>query len=229
MPLPRFSTLDEPRRRAILGAAAEEFGEKGFAAASYNRVIERAGISKGAMYYYFADKDDLFRTLLESAVAQWVVQVMQPFDVKDADGFWATCQTIYERSLRFMLADRTNAAICLCITRSRERREDHAALVELQRQMEHWTNEIIRSGRSVGAVRDDIPPELLLQVALSMMDAGDRWLASRWGEFKPEDVASTAKTMVDLFKRVGAPLHVLTGTDLAATPGRGARKKKDQG
>jgi AcrR family transcriptional regulator len=223
MPLPRFSTLDEPRRRAILGAAAEEFGEKGFAAASYNRIIERAGISKGAMYYYFADKDDLFKTLLESAVAQWVVQVMQPFDVKDADAFWAACLAIYERSIRFMLADRTNAAICLCITRARERREEHAALVELQRQMETWAGEIIRSGRNVGAVRDDIPPELLLQVALSMMDVGDRWVASRWADFTPEDAASTAKTMVDLFKRVGAPTHMLTG----AAPPR-ARNKKDE-
>lgn len=233
MPLPRFSTLDEPRRRAILGAAAEEFGEKGFAAASYNRIIERAGISKGAMYYYFADKDDLFRTLLESAVAEWVVRVLQPFDVKDAEGFWGTCQTIYERSLRFMLADRTNAAICLCITRSRERREGHAALAELQRQMEHWTNEIVRSGRSVGAVREDLPPELMLQVALSMMDAGDRWLASRWGEFTLDDVASTAKTMVDLFKRVGAPAHLLDGAGVAAAPrveraAGGVRKRKDE-
>jgi len=62
VPLPRFQNLDETRRRAILAAAAEEFGERGFAQASYNRIIERAGISKGAMYYYFADKDDLYRT-----------------------------------------------------------------------------------------------------------------------------------------------------------------------
>lgn len=213
MPLPRFATLDEPRRRAILGAAAEEFGDKGFAAASYNRIIERAGISKGAMYYYFADKDDLFKTLLESAVAQWVVQVMQPLDVKDAEGFWATCLSIYERSLRFMLADRTNAAICLCITRARERRENHTALVELQRQLEHWATEIVRSGRAVGAVRDDIPPELLLQATLSIMEAGDRWLASRWADFTDADVASTAKTMVDLFKRLGAPSRLLKKDD----------------
>ncbi len=51
MPLPRFEKLDEPRRRAILAAAAEEFGDLGFDGASYNRIIKRAGISKGAMYY----------------------------------------------------------------------------------------------------------------------------------------------------------------------------------
>ena len=69
MPLPRFDKLDDPRKRAILAAAAEELAERGFAGASYNRIIERAGISKGAMYYYFADKDDLYRTVLQAAIA----------------------------------------------------------------------------------------------------------------------------------------------------------------
>jgi AcrR family transcriptional regulator len=221
MPLPRFSTLDEPRRRAILKAAAEEFGEKGFAGASYNRIIDRAGISKGAMYYYFTDKDDLFRTVLESAVAQWFTQVALPFEVADAEGFWSACETIYERSLQFMLADRTNAALCVCVTRARVRREAHPSLVELQQQVEQWTMEIVRQGRAVGAVRDDIPPDLLLQVALSMMDAGDRWLAARWDRMTPDEVPATAKTMTDLFKRVGAPRELL-----APTPARQSAEKE---
>jgi AcrR family transcriptional regulator len=205
MPLPRFSNLDEPRRRSILAAAAEEFGERGFEAASYNRIIERAGISKGAMYYYFADKDDLFRTVLDSALAQWLAQVGYPFQADDAESFWAACRSIYERSLRFMLEDRRNAAMCLSITRARERLEGHPALVELQKRMEEWTRELVRHGREIGAVRSDLPADLIVQVALSMMDAGDRWLATHWDEITPEAVESTASTLVDLFRRVGAP------------------------
>ena len=70
------------------------------------RVNLRAGISKGAMYYYFADKDDLFRTVLDAALAQWMEHVGYPFQADDAASFWAACRSIYERSLRFMLADR---------------------------------------------------------------------------------------------------------------------------
>ena len=39
----------------------------------------------------------------------------------------------------------------------------------------------------------------------ALMDAGDRWLASRWSEIDDDAVEGTAKTMVDLFKRVGQP------------------------
>jgi AcrR family transcriptional regulator len=205
MPLPRFQNLDEPRRTAILAAAAEEFGERGFDGASYNRIIERAGISKGAMYYYFADKDDLFRTVLDVAMQQWLAQVGAPFQADDVASFWNACETVYVRSLRFMLADPKNAAVCLAVTRARERLEGHPALLELHQRMREWTSELVRHGREVGAVRTDIPAELLVQVGLSMMDAGDRWLASRWNELTPDKAEATAKTMVDLFRRVGAP------------------------
>lgn len=220
MPLPRFSNLDEPRRRSILAAAAEEFSERGFAGASYNRIIERAGISKGAMYYYFADKDDLFRTVLDAALTQWLAHVGYPFQADDAESFWAACRSMYERSLRFMLEDRRNAAMCLSITRARVRLEGHPALVELQQRMQEWTRELVRHGREIGAVRTDLPPDLIVQVALSLMDAGDRWLATHWDEITPDAVESTTETMVDLFKRVGAP------ETLAKTERRRVRPEK---
>ncbi len=227
MPLPRFSNLDEPRRRSILAAAAEEFGERGFSAASYNRIIERAGISKGAMYYYFADKDDLFRTVLDSALAQWFAQVGYPFQADDAESFWAACQSMYERSLRFMLDDPKNAALCFNITRARERLEGHEALVELQKRMEEWTRELVRHGRAIGAVRADIPPDLMVQVALSMMEAGDRWLAKHWDQITADAVQATSKTMVDLFKRVSAPESFFSpAVSTAASKRRPAKKDK---
>ena len=204
MPLPRFQKLDAARRKAILTAAAVEFGELGFAGASYNRIIARAGISKGAMYYYFADKDDLFRTVLDTALSQWFEQVGRTFRADDAASFWGACEAMYERSMRFMLSDPHNAALCLAVTRARERLEGQPALVDLNQKMLEWTTALVKHGRDVGAVRTDVPPELMVQVALSMMDAGDRWLASRWTGMKPAAVKSTAKMMVGLLRRVGA-------------------------
>jgi AcrR family transcriptional regulator len=45
-----------------LEAAAKEFVAHGFEAASLNRILDDAGISKGAAYYYFDDKTDLYAT-----------------------------------------------------------------------------------------------------------------------------------------------------------------------
>jgi AcrR family transcriptional regulator len=205
MPLPRFEKLDAARRRSILAAAAEEFGERGFEGASYNRIIERAGISKGAMYYYFADKDDLYRTVLEAAIAEWFEHVGFPSEAIDAESFWRACEATYERSLRFLFADPQHAALCLSITRARVRLEGHPLLLELSQRVLEWTEQLVQEGQRVGAVRSDLPPGLLVHVAVSLMEAGDRWLASNWSQITPDQVESTAAMMVDLFRRVGEP------------------------
>src|SRR5258708_31869284 len=60
MPFERFEKLAPAKRERILEVAAQEFAAKGFEGASVNRILERAQMSKGAAYYYFADKADLF-------------------------------------------------------------------------------------------------------------------------------------------------------------------------
>jgi len=205
MPLPRFEKLEESRKSSILAAAAEEFGERGFDGASYNRIISRAGISKGAMYYYFADKDDLYVTVLRTALSVWFAEVLAPFEASDAASFWRECETVYARSLRFMMRDPKNAALCLSITAARTRMEGHPVLLELHTHMAQFTQGLIARGRELGAVRDDLPADLLTHAALSLMEAGDRWLAERWADLGEEDVETTAKMMVDLFRRIGDP------------------------
>ncbi len=51
------------RREAILSAALDEFSSKGFAAARLDDVAKRAGVAKGTIYLYFADKETLFQEL----------------------------------------------------------------------------------------------------------------------------------------------------------------------
>jgi AcrR family transcriptional regulator len=56
----------QARREAILAAALDEFSANGFAAARLEDVARRAGIAKGTIYLYFADKEALFQELVRS-------------------------------------------------------------------------------------------------------------------------------------------------------------------
>ncbi len=55
-------------REALLRAAAGVFAEQGFRAASVDEIAARAGYSKGALYWHFASKDDLFFALMDVSV-----------------------------------------------------------------------------------------------------------------------------------------------------------------
>jgi AcrR family transcriptional regulator len=54
-------------RRHILRAARRSFSRRGYAAASVQEIVDAARVSKPALYYYFADKADLFRALVDAA------------------------------------------------------------------------------------------------------------------------------------------------------------------
>ena len=56
---------DDSARGKILEAAKAEFMEKGFADASLRTIAERAGVTTGMLYSRFADKDEMFRELVE--------------------------------------------------------------------------------------------------------------------------------------------------------------------
>jgi AcrR family transcriptional regulator len=55
-------------RRRILEAAAEVFAEHGYAGASMRDIAERLGITKAALYYHFASKEDLLDGLVQPIV-----------------------------------------------------------------------------------------------------------------------------------------------------------------
>jgi AcrR family transcriptional regulator len=54
----------EATRQKLLTAAEEEFGGKGFHAASVSSITMRAGVGQGTFYLYFHSKDEIFLTLV---------------------------------------------------------------------------------------------------------------------------------------------------------------------
>lgn len=68
MTKPKFQRRAEDRPREICAAALQVFAEKGFAAAKLDEIARRAGVSKGTLYLYFKDKEQLFRAVVRDAV-----------------------------------------------------------------------------------------------------------------------------------------------------------------
>lgn len=67
----------EESRRAILKAALAEFACQGIAGARTDAIAEAAGVNKALLYYYFEDKEGLYRAALES-VLSGLLERVQP-------------------------------------------------------------------------------------------------------------------------------------------------------
>ena len=60
MPTVTWARVDPIRRAAVVEAAEAEFGAHGFSRGSLNVIARRAGVAKGSLFQYFADKRDLY-------------------------------------------------------------------------------------------------------------------------------------------------------------------------
>jgi AcrR family transcriptional regulator len=65
-----FSEVDSSKRRQILDGARKLFMDLGFDGASMGEIARAAGVSKGTLYVYFADKYALFEAIVEEETLQ---------------------------------------------------------------------------------------------------------------------------------------------------------------
>src|SRR3712207_6136824 len=65
----------EATRGALLRAARDLFSERGYAAVGTNEIVERAGVTRGALYHHFRDKRELFEALYEQMEAELVASI----------------------------------------------------------------------------------------------------------------------------------------------------------
>ena len=76
MTSPAFSRLDvDERRRQLLETSTQVFSERRYDEVSMNEIAAAAGISKGLLYHYFTNKQELFRATLEDAARDIAMRI----------------------------------------------------------------------------------------------------------------------------------------------------------
>ncbi|HDP34554.1 MAG TPA: TetR/AcrR family transcriptional regulator [Candidatus Hydrogenedentes bacterium] len=61
----------------LLKSALTLFSERGYEGTSIREIIEGAGVTRPVLYYYFTNKEDLFRRLLEPALAEYTQSLQE--------------------------------------------------------------------------------------------------------------------------------------------------------
>jgi len=74
---------DFEHKNALFQSALREFENAGYEAASINKILLRAGMSKGQFYYHFQNKEALYLALLENVIdlkKSFLAKEMSQFD-----------------------------------------------------------------------------------------------------------------------------------------------------
>ncbi|MEN0002341.1 MAG: TetR family transcriptional regulator C-terminal domain-containing protein [Pseudomonadota bacterium] len=78
----KLSRIQLENRAIISQAALDVFSTDGYRGATVDRIAERAGMSKTNLLYYFGSKEEVYATVIEQTVEEW----LQPFADIDPDG-----------------------------------------------------------------------------------------------------------------------------------------------
>jgi AcrR family transcriptional regulator len=81
---PEVRSSEGPKRRQIIDGACRVFLERGFDAASMGEIAREARVSKGTLYVYFKNKEELFEAIVEEQCNAQAEQIFT-FDSNERD------------------------------------------------------------------------------------------------------------------------------------------------
>lgn len=145
--------IAEPKRRSelvterLLDAAMAVFGERGYEAATVSAVARRCGMTSGAIYARWPNKQELFEAVVEHASAQRMLLLIKSVDATPAEKL----ALLGANLLNTGRDDTRNLWIEACVSASREGAKD-AAIVHAQEVEATELVEIVDAGKEAGLI-----------------------------------------------------------------------------
>jgi AcrR family transcriptional regulator len=162
-PLPSAKQEQSARsRKALIDAATALFAERGYTETSVQAIGERAGVSRGSIFWHFGSKDGLLWAVVERAFESWETEVLVP-DVGGATGIEAVRRALAAH--RRFLTERTEALrlFYVLIFEALGPRPDLAQeFAKLHDRLREMTVPWIRRAIKTGAMRDDVDAEAVV-------------------------------------------------------------------
>jgi AcrR family transcriptional regulator len=154
----------EVTRRKILDAAIDVFGEVGYAAAAWGTIIERTGMTKGALYHHFDSKESLASDIIDEG----------------SDALLAAFRNACgpgSPALENMIHGTFAIANVIGVDKTARAAEQLTAVLSgfneaAARSYTHWVEEMAGQARRAiaeGDLRDDVDPELVSQAIVGAM------------------------------------------------------------
>lgn len=203
MPRPRYERAAPELKAAILSAARKELARAGYEAASLNRILDTAGLSKGAFYYYFDDKADLAAAVLLDLYKPTTRDLDALAHPKSAVEFWSVAKRLNREQLDAIESSRETLDFMANLGRAllKDRGLAEKIMPAFTPMMSAFL-EMLRRGQEMSVVRKDMTPQQLMVVLTALKEGLARAVFPMEGALAPEALEKHADLVWDLFVRV---------------------------
>lgn len=179
-------------REQVLDAAAEEFAANGYTDTTLLAVVQRTGMTKGALYGHFSSKEELAEALVEEAGAELSLRAGRAVrSGRDAAG--ALRETVLDLARHLRQDARARAAVRLVVEAPWLERDDHGLVDRISLRLARAVAQATTGDGGPGA----LPPQAVARLLMSVFFGIPHPV--------PDDDADAARRFDSLWATVSAP------------------------
>jgi AcrR family transcriptional regulator len=155
---PKRAAGAEPSRKHLLTAAIDCFARFGYQGTSIDRIARHAGVTKGALYYHFRDKEELLYEAVSGRVGEFEQHVLA--EVGPASDALASLRRVIDACFfHATVSNHRRFIITLMIEALDTNPQLSSKFQRILRRMRYFLADVVRRGQDGGAVRRDVDPE----------------------------------------------------------------------
>ncbi len=168
--------LDRKREDRLLEAAATAFTAEGYQHASLNQIIAKAGWAKSSFYHYFPDKQRLHDHVVLTLRRRLEAGIARPdIDSLTVETYWPGMGILLETVDRTLTEHPETQLLLRMFRHPLAARGPEGQLTRLRQEVADWLALAVGHGKTVGAVRDDLPSDLLTDLAMAILATIEQW------------------------------------------------------
>src|SRR5262244_2860605 len=148
----------EPSRKQLMAAAIDCFARLGYQGTSIERIARAAGVTKGAVYYHFRDKEELLFSAVKDRIGGFEKQVLEAVTVA-GDAQSALRRVVDACFVHATVSNHRRFIITLMIEALDTNPRLSAEFQNILRRMRAFLANVVRRGQQRGTLRTDVSPE----------------------------------------------------------------------
>ena len=142
----KFTQLADLKQKSIIDASVNEFADNGFKNASVNKIVEKAGISKGSLFNYFKSKNLLFDHIYQIALREVKSYLVKVRDESLNDEFFTRFNKIINAGVVFIKKHPRLAKIYFRLLNSDDSPHGKAIIQNLHNEAIRYLTDFVETG-----------------------------------------------------------------------------------
>lgn len=158
-------------RQTVLRRAIDLFNRQGYDATSVGGLARDLGLTKSAIYHHFPGKEALLAAALDQAL-DGLTAAIDAASGATGSSAHQRLRTAVRQSVEILVAQLPAVTLLL---RVRGNSEVELAALQRRRQLDDKLAGLVRRAVAEGALRDDIPPELISRLLFGLVNSLVEW------------------------------------------------------